>query len=156
VVVDRGRERESVSCRSLELVAAAFDQPLPEAPDDAPALEFRTGGLREVRAFVRRHAMAAALDASRIADLLLTVNEVATNSVRHGGGRGTLRMWSDREAVVCEVSDSGRIDHPLIGRVRPTAEQEGGRGLWLANQVCDLVQIRSLPSGNVVRLHIRR
>ena len=30
------------------------------------------------------------------------------------------------------------------------------RGLWLANQLCDLVQIRTLPAGTVVRLHMNR
>jgi hypothetical protein len=27
--------------------------------------------------------------------------------------------------------------------------------VWLVNQLCDLVQMRSLPGGNVVRLHMR-
>ena len=31
--------------------------------------------------------------------------------------------------------------------VRPNISQEGGRGLWLANQLCDLVQIRSDERG---------
>jgi hypothetical protein len=31
---------------------------------------------------------------------------------------------------------------------------EGGRGVWLANQLCDLVQIRSAPRSTQVRLHI--
>jgi hypothetical protein len=34
--------------------------------------------------------------------------------------------------------------------------KEGNRGLWIANQVCELVQIRTFPTGSVVRLHIRR
>jgi hypothetical protein len=34
-------------------------------------------------------------------------------------------------------------------------EQLHGRGLWVVNQVCDLVQIRSSNAGNVVRLHMR-
>jgi anti-sigma regulatory factor (Ser/Thr protein kinase) len=35
----------------------------------------------------------------------------------------------------------------------PPIEQYGGRGLWIVNQLCDLVQIRSAPSGTVVRVH---
>ncbi|HYJ77750.1 MAG TPA: sensor histidine kinase, partial [Actinomycetes bacterium] len=31
----------------------------------------------------------------------------------------------------------------------------GGRGLWLANQLCNLVQIRSGAAGTTVRLHAR-
>ena len=39
----------------------------------------------------------------------------------------------------------------LMGR----AALPEGHGLWLANQVCDLVQVRSFPTGTVVRLHLR-
>jgi len=39
-------------------------------------------------------------------------------------------------------------------RVRPTPTQTGGRGLWMANQVCDLVRIRSGDTGTAVRLHM--
>jgi len=37
-----------------------------------------------------------------------------------------------------------------------SAEQLVGRGLWLVNNLCDLVQIRSSASGTVVRLHLQR
>jgi hypothetical protein len=42
------------------------------------------------------------------------------------------------------------------GRGKPTADRGSGFGLWLANQLCDLVQIRSFSTGSVVRLHVRR
>jgi hypothetical protein len=45
---------------------------------------------------------------------------------------------------------------PLTDRRRPAPNQDGGRGLWLANQLCDLVQIRSFPSGTTVRMHMHR
>jgi hypothetical protein len=44
--------------------------------------------------------------AEPFAALVLAVDEVATNSLRHGGGRGTLRIWRDADAVVCEVRDA--------------------------------------------------
>ena len=58
----------------------------------------------------------------------------------------------------------GALDRPQIdqagassplGRERPAAGQVGGHGLWLANQLCDLVQVRSFPTGSAVRLHMR-
>lgn len=73
----------------------------------------------------------------------------------HGGGRGYMTLWSDGADVLCEVRDPGSFDRPLAGREEPKAGQVGGMGLWSANQVCDLVQIRSTPSGTVVRLHMR-
>ena len=34
-------------------------------------------------------------------------------------------------------------------------DRAGGRGLWIANQLCDLVQVRSGAAGTTVRLHAR-
>jgi anti-sigma regulatory factor (Ser/Thr protein kinase) len=89
-------------------------------------------------------------------DLTLAVDEIAANSLLHGGGRGVLRVWAEPDTLVCEVSDEGVIRNPLVGRVRPALDRLGGRGFWLANQLCDLVQVRSGPAGTVVRLHVRR
>jgi anti-sigma regulatory factor (Ser/Thr protein kinase) len=84
------------------------------------------------------------------------VNEVATNSLRHADGWGVIRIWEEPHALVCDVRDGGTFDEPLAGRERPVPEEIGGFGLWLSNQVCDLVQIRSFPAGTVVRLHMHR
>jgi len=51
-----------------------------------------------------------------------------------------------------EFSDSGRVTDPLAGRLMPTLEQTGGRGVYLVNQLCDLVQLRSSDHGTVVRV----
>ena len=72
-----------------------------------------------------------------------------------GTGLTRLRLWRDDEFLYAEVSDGGRIDRPLAGRERPSREHESGRGLWIANQLCELVQVRSFPDGNAVRLHMR-
>ena len=58
--------------------------------------------------------------------------------------------------MVCEIADRGTIDDPLVGRQAPDTEQLGGRGLWLAHQLCDLVELRSGPDGTVLRLHMAR
>lgn len=132
-----------------------FDGALP-APSTEPAeLPFADRDLGAVRGFVYRGATAASLDVDRAHDLVLAVNELATNSVRHGGGTGTLRMWREADALLCEVQDSGHITEPSVGRVPPTPDQESGRGLWVVNHLCDLVQIHSTPAGTVVRVHMR-
>jgi anti-sigma regulatory factor (Ser/Thr protein kinase) len=58
--------------------------------------------------------------------------------------------------LICEVRDTGRIADPLAGRRRPPADQlAGGWGLWIANALCDLVQLRTSSGGTTVRLHLR-
>ena len=141
---------------SLELASAWLDDPLPEAPAEVLELAFDGGPLKNVRVLVSEYAERAGMSPARTADTVLAVHEVATNSQRHGGGQGTLRLWDDERALTCEVRDGGRIEDPLVGRVRPRPDASGGRGLWLANQLCDLVQIRAVPDGTVVRLHMWR
>ena len=43
---------------------------------------------------------------------------------------------------------------PLAGRIEPQTRHTRGRGLWLANQLCDLIQIRSVPEGTQARAHV--
>lgn len=124
-------------------------------PEGTRAMPVERGNLAAVRRAVRAHAAAAGLPRTRTAELILAVSELATNSVRHGGGRATLTSWSTAEGVVHEVRDAGWIDRPLAGRIRPTRNQPHGWGLWLVHQLCDLVQVRSSPAGTVVRVTMR-
>ena len=101
------------------------------------------GDLAAVRALVRREAARAGLALAGAENLLLATNEVVTNSLLHAGAPGELRIWTDGGEVICEVTDGGWIHDPLAGRVAPGSDQPGGRGLWLANQLCDLVELRS-------------
>jgi len=133
-----------------------FGGALPAPPAQPQELAFAGGdGLVSLRQFVSHIATNAGLDLSRREDLVLAVNELATNSVRHGGGAGLLRMWMEPETLLCEVHDRGHITEPLVGREPPVASRHTGRGLWIVNHLCDLVQIRSDPSGSVVRVHMR-
>jgi anti-sigma regulatory factor (Ser/Thr protein kinase) len=131
-----------------------FTGPLPEPAGPVSELPFHRGPLTALRHFVLDHATAAGINLSRTDDLLLAVTEAASNSVRYGGGRGTLRVWQDGRALVCEIRDRGRLTYPLAGRERPPDDRVGGRGLWLVNHLCDLVQLRSSSRGTVVRLHM--
>ena len=101
---------------------------------------------------VERTAGGTQLSAERLSELDLAVHEIASNSVRHGGGSGRFRVWTEADAVSCEIADAGRISDPLVGRVAPGLTAEGGRGVWLANQLADLVQIRSSADGTTVRI----
>ena len=95
----------------------------------------------------------AGLPMERADELALAVHEVVVNALEHGGGRGELRIWEEDQALVCEVRDSGHIPDPMVGRRAPDWHDERGRGLWMANQLCDLVQVRSGDAGTTVRIH---
>lgn len=128
-----------------------------ELPPPVGAVESHSFALTElaaVRHWVAAAAARAGIDPRGVADLVTATSELAANSVMHGGGTGTLRLWRENDTLLAEVEDRGTIDEPLVGRLRPGVTQEGGRGLWLANQLCDLVQIRSADGRTVVRLHV--
>jgi anti-sigma regulatory factor (Ser/Thr protein kinase) len=144
-VEESGAFDAAVDCFAGELSA-------PASPPET--LTFGLSGLKEVRDQVASAAHGAGMDSRGVADLVIATSELAANSVMHGGGAGTLRLWCDDGTLLAEVEDRGRIEEPLVGRLRPGIAQEGGRGLWLANRLCDLVQIRSGEGGTTVRLHV--
>lgn len=152
---DGGGARPSASYRGIDAIAEPFDEPLPEPTVRPNRYDVTLEGLAGLRGFVRGIASEAGLDRKRTADFVLGVHELATNSIRHGGGDGTARLWRENGSLICDMHDSGRIDSPLAGRERPGAGASSGWGLWLLNQVCDLVQVRSFADGSVVRMHMR-
>jgi anti-sigma regulatory factor (Ser/Thr protein kinase) len=135
-------------------IAARFNQALPNPPDHAATIEVEFAALRAVRGFVGRHAAAAGLTPTRIDALVFAVNELAANTLEHTAGTGTLAMWTDQEHVVCQLRDTGHITDPLAGRRPPSLASEQRRGLFLVNQLCDLVRIHSEPGATTVRLHM--
>lgn len=150
-----GKAVASDSYRDLAAVAAPFDLPLAPPTVTPEVATFELGSLSDVREFVGSRAVAFGMSPAKAGDLVLSLNEIATNSLRHGGGNGTLRLWSEDDQLICEIQDTGHIDRPMIGRERPLPGSTGGLGVWLANQLCDLVQIRTFPEGSVVRIYMR-
>lgn len=150
-----GQVGASPAYAGLERIAAPLTAPLGDPATPPVELHFERGGLGAVRTAVMFEAVKAGLDTARTHDLVLAVNELATNSVRHGGGTGALLIWREDGALVCEVADRGLIADPLAARVRPTGADTGGYGLWMVNQLVDLMQIRATPDGGAVRVHMR-
>jgi anti-sigma regulatory factor (Ser/Thr protein kinase) len=152
--VAHGDQRRPSSAFEPIDLAAPFDRPLPPPAAGAASMAFGSGDLRRLRAFVAGHAERAGLGNESATGVVLAVSELASNSIRHGGGHGELRIWTEGHVLICEVSDRGHITSPLVGRLRPPApDSAGGAGLWLANQLCDLVQISSSARGTTVRVH---
>jgi anti-sigma regulatory factor (Ser/Thr protein kinase) len=130
------------------------DRPLYPAPVEAEVFPYDTD-LASVRRLVADHARRAGLTGDRTVDLVLAVNEIAANTISHTTGGGVLHIWHTPEEIVCQVHDQGDIADPLAGRVRHGPDDRG-HGLWLVNQVCDLVELRTGPAGTTVRMHMRR
>jgi anti-sigma regulatory factor (Ser/Thr protein kinase) len=113
------------------------------------------GDLRSLRHAVVADPSLEGLSHERRHDVVFVVNEAATNAVRHGDGRCTARLWHDGRSVVSEVSFETAVADVLAGRRRPLPDALSGRGLWLINQVCDLVELRTGGAGTTLRMHVR-
>jgi anti-sigma regulatory factor (Ser/Thr protein kinase) len=154
-VTGGGAAAVSSQYRGLKEIAAPFRAHLPDPPADAARFAF--GGeadLAPLRRFVVAELARRGVAGDRRGDLTIVVNEIASNSLLHGSGDGELAIWSADRRVVCEIRDGGWFGDPLADRRPPSIDRPGGRGLWMANQLCDLVQVRSFDSGTVVRLHL--
>jgi anti-sigma regulatory factor (Ser/Thr protein kinase) len=152
-LVERDTYRGSTLYGGAHHAGTVFETDLPPADVPAWSRRFHARDLVAVREDVIGHALGAGVPSETSADLALAVHEVATNSLVHGSGSGDLRIWREDGALVCEVHDEGRFTDPMMGRVTPAWENEGGRGLWMANQLCDLVQVRSGAAGTTIRIH---
>jgi anti-sigma regulatory factor (Ser/Thr protein kinase) len=130
------------------------NRPLPEPPPGATSLFFEATELAKVRDIAGELGAQAGLDPARVAELRVATNEIATNSVVHAGGSGTLRTWAADDRVVCEIRDFGWMRDPLAGRLRPDPSHLYGRGLVLAHYLCDLVQTYTCETGTTIRLHM--
>ncbi|WP_103351371.1 sensor histidine kinase [Amycolatopsis sp. CA-128772] len=122
-------------------VIARYNEPLP-VPEGVFELKDTTD-LAAARALSHVRAAAAGLGPGRVADVEVVVTELLSNSVEHGSGTGTLRLWTADGEFVCEVHDDGRLGDPLAGRHPATPEQTRGRGLLLVNHLADLVRLHT-------------
>ena len=131
---------------------AAFAAQLPKPTDAVLRGIYGPGDVPATRRTVAQYARRVGLSEEQVEVLELAASELATNSIRYGGGTGTLAMWLEPDAVVVEFTDTGHLADPLTGRISPPLDSVGGRGLYLVHQLCDLVQVRSSPRGTTVRV----
>ncbi|GAA3954689.1 ATP-binding protein [Actinoplanes auranticolor] len=89
-------------------------------------------------------------------DLVVSVIEVATNGLRHGGAPVRVRAWHHQDTLLVQCDDAGNQPIPATAgyyRPHPLTAAAGGRGLWLARQLADMVTVVSEPGRTTVRLH---
>ena len=88
-------------------------------------------------------ATSAGLPVYRATRLAVAVDELAHAADQHSA-RVTIRLWHDQTGMIGEITDPGTVHDPMIGRgpgSGPFPPRE--RAIRLANELCDLVQIRS-------------
>lgn len=112
--------------------------------------------LAGARSLVADRAAAAGLGAERIEDLQVAVSEAATNALLHGAPPCCLWLYEEEQMLVCHVRDGGDgLADPLAGYLPPERHAEGGRGLWITHQICDVVETSANDTGSHVYLGVR-
>ena len=135
-------------------VPAGCEQALPDPPPESQARRFELGDLGRLRAWMSDQVRSAGVDEERARELVTAANELTTNTVKHADTHGLLRFWRTSDELIFQIEDSGHISDPLAGR-RPRALGTGGLGLWMVNQLCDLVEVRTSAAGTTIRMHSR-
>jgi anti-sigma regulatory factor (Ser/Thr protein kinase) len=152
-VLSGGTELPSRSFAGRAALPARCSDPLSPPPADADSTSYESD-IRQVRALVASTAARAGLTAGRVSDLVLAVSEIAANTLRYASGGGVVHAWHSATEVLCQVGDSGFIADPLAGLRKPPGDRPGGQGLWLVNQLCDLVELRTSRAGTMIRVHM--
>jgi anti-sigma regulatory factor (Ser/Thr protein kinase) len=152
----RGDERrDSPSYADPRTTAALSDHPLSPPPENAQIVVVNTiTGPRTARRFAYEFGKRVKLPAARLDPLMITVHELAVNTILHGGGAGLMSLWTTEHDLVVQIDDGGRITDPLVGR-RPPGPFEIGHGLQVVHQVADLVRVHSGSDGTTVRACFR-
>ncbi|MBO0743912.1 MAG: sensor histidine kinase [Candidatus Dormibacteraeota bacterium] len=133
-----------------EVLAGAFTAPLSMGEGPAWQISLDHRSMAEVHRLIVDRGCRLVSDATRgrgLGDVAL-----AAVAVSAGIGGQRLRMWSEQGQVLVEIEGRVPIVDPLAGREWPAPTGEPEHGLWLANQLCDLVQWRSDGRSSVVRL----
>jgi hypothetical protein len=150
-IIDAQQYRGSHLYGGRDHLESVFSTELPQLAGTFDELTCTRADLQRVSSFVAIKSYAAGLRADRAADLAVAAAELATSSLQRGAAEAVVRVWLTADAVLCEVRDAASVTDPLAGRQPSTKDQP--KGLWLANQLCDLVQLRSSVEGTTVRAH---
>jgi len=155
-IIRRSGQEEISRAYAPDDIIDTYNQPLPAPHPNSGAvtvLDFTAGNLHQVRQAAAEQAAGHTMTPDRVNAVELVVNELAVNSIRHGGGSGTLRVWAEDGLFICEVTDKGHLTDPLAGRRHAGLSTEGGRGLLLAHYTSDLVRLYTTPTGTTIRAH---
>lgn len=123
-----------------------------EEPVTAPIeIAFGPADIVDLEERVAAELMLSGLAPEPASRLATATHQLAICSLSRGAAHGRVRLWRQPHAFIGEVADDAVVHDLLLGRRVPFGEEHDG--LWLANQLCDLVQLRSTTSGTTVRVH---
>lgn len=120
--------------------------PVVELVDPDPA-----AARRAVRSLAARSSVAN----DDVADLVVGVSEVVANAWLHGRPPVITRMWTTADRLVVTVSDAGEGPVEPFAGLTQLDDDIGGRGLWIAHQLCAQVDHADTGDGFTVRLTAR-
>jgi len=125
-------------------------------PDGVRPYAVDLQSLGTIRQTVAMHARRFGLADGPANDLVLVANELATNVVRHGGGKGELWLWRRNGCVYCQVGDHGPgiRDGNRAGYNLSDPNAVTGRGLWLIRQMTSHVAIDTGTDGTTVTVSV--
>jgi anti-sigma regulatory factor (Ser/Thr protein kinase) len=153
LLLEDGGPRHNPDHRPPHEVLSVSPAPAPVllGPPDT-RIVFGAWQLNEVRAVVESSLLARGYGRDRAEDVVLAVNEVATNAVEHGAGEALISVWEGPDAFVFEVQDTGSLRDPLPGLRAPHPSEARGRGVWIARQLCDSLHVWPERNGTHVRM----
>jgi len=151
LIIDAGSYQGSTHYTGRAHVDEMFAAELSELVGQPIATAFTAHNVSRLYTYIKLELYIAGLPAGAAGDLAVITQQLALNSLQRGAAEVTVQIWSQPQALICEVVDDTVIDHLLLGRRVPIDDEHDG--LWRANQRCDLVQMRSSSAGTTVRLH---
>jgi len=154
VVIEADAYKGSTQYAGRAHLEAMLGGELPPLDGEPITIPFTAKNLDRLRTFLKLEGHVAGLGLRQATDLAAATHGLAAGSLERGAAAGVIRMWRQPRSVVYEVIDDTYVDDPLAGRRAPLVDSADA--LWTANQLCDLVQLRSTPVGTIVRLHAYR
>jgi PAS domain S-box-containing protein len=176
-LVERRGEDLELGVHALAGLTGGVDEPvtsmperlvqalLPDGPDDDVAVlvarvdppegehalvhrfEASESAVIEARHLVSRHLTQLSVPERLIDDVVLTTSELLTNAIVHGLGPIDMRLRANSREVLLEVQDRATFQPR---KLRPTTEDEHGRGLQIVAALADRWGTRATEDGKSV------
>jgi PAS domain S-box-containing protein len=122
-----------------------------DPPEGADALierfEPTESAVITARHLVADHLVARSVPRTLVDDAVLATSELLTNAIVHGLGPVDLRLRTTGREVLVEVQDQATF---LPRKMRPTVEDEHGRGLQIVAAVAERWGVRATDNGKSV------